>query len=217
MSHFATEFASYGRASERSGANPLLPSRTRSSLYSGSSTRHRLDARIQAWYSTDTAGRAAASVLRVNDDEAVLRSPRPCFSQIHIHLLPAWNEAILSPFGVLLLTIALLPLARLVWLFGAFRPARPSPSEEPGAPFTFACLGSDDKASSSTSKPRGLAFAVSILLFPLALAWSDRLGKLDVVSALRYRRPFPDIDTNQTFCTLRPTDSTSLRLARTEP
>lgn len=51
--------------------------------------------------------------------DEVLLSPQPNSAlrwQIHIDLLPAWNDFILHPYGVMLLTISLLPLARFLWL-----------------------------------------------------------------------------------------------------
>lgn len=43
-------------------------------------------------------------------------------SQIHIDLLPVWNDSILHPYGVMFLTISLLPLARFLWLGRSSRP-----------------------------------------------------------------------------------------------
>lgn len=39
-------------------------------------------------------------------------------TQIHIDLLPWVNDMLVSPYGVIVFTIALLPLARLIYSFG---------------------------------------------------------------------------------------------------
>ncbi|ORY63824.1 hypothetical protein BCR35DRAFT_308792 [Leucosporidium creatinivorum] len=77
---------------------------------------------------------------------------------IHIDLLPGWNDLILHPYGVLLLAVSLLPLARFLWL--------------------------GDGAKDSSGARRGPVYAVCVLLFPLALAWSDRLAKVQITNQL---------------------------------
>ncbi|KAM0753255.1 hypothetical protein T439DRAFT_378955 [Meredithblackwellia eburnea MCA 4105] len=82
---------------------------------------------------------------------------------IHIDILPWANEIILSPLGVLCLTIALVPLARAVEL-----------------------ASREDKAEDNegTSTLRGRAFAISILAFPTLVALTDFLGKANIRDSL---------------------------------
>ncbi|POY71028.1 hypothetical protein BMF94_5954 [Rhodotorula taiwanensis] len=78
---------------------------------------------------------------------------------IHINLLPAANRFLLSPIGVILLTFALLPLARLVYYWSE-----------------------GDKVKAE--RGRGRWYAASILLFPFALWATSELGKLEISNAL---------------------------------
>ncbi|GAA5952385.1 hypothetical protein JCM21900_003799 [Sporobolomyces salmonicolor] len=73
---------------------------------------------------------------------------------IHIDLLPKLNQLLLSPGGVLLVTLSLVPLARLVYFWGH-----------------------GDKGKSE--RGRGRVYAASIMLFPLALWFTDLLGKAE--------------------------------------
>ncbi|TKA58574.1 hypothetical protein B0A53_00315 [Rhodotorula sp. CCFEE 5036] len=78
---------------------------------------------------------------------------------IHINLLPAANRFLLSPIGVILLTLALLPLARLVYYW--------SEGDKPKA-----------------ERGRGRWYAASIFLFPAALCATAHLGTLEISNAL---------------------------------
>lgn len=78
---------------------------------------------------------------------------------IHINLLPAANRFLLSPIGVILLTLALLPLARLVYYW--------SEGDKPKA-----------------ERGRGRWYAASIVLFPAALCATAHLGTLEISNAL---------------------------------
>ncbi|GAA5903507.1 phosphatase PAP2 family protein [Sporobolomyces salmoneus] len=77
---------------------------------------------------------------------------------IHIDLLPKLNRVLLSPFGIIALTLSLIPLARLVYYWGD----GDKPKEERG---------------------RGKAYAASILAFPTALWLTDYLGKTTPASS----------------------------------
>ncbi|GAA5867004.1 hypothetical protein JCM1840_005937 [Sporobolomyces johnsonii] len=78
---------------------------------------------------------------------------------IHIDLLPKLNQLLLSPGGVLLVTLSLIPLARLVYFWGD---------------------GDKDKPE----RGRGRVYAASIMLFPLALWFTDLLGKAEPTNFL---------------------------------
>ncbi|GAA6034597.1 hypothetical protein JCM8097_005415 [Rhodosporidiobolus ruineniae] len=78
---------------------------------------------------------------------------------IHIDLLPKLNNLLLSPWGVLLVTLSLVPLARLVYYWGA----GDKPAGERG---------------------RGRPYAASILAFPLLLKLTAEFGKAEVTNFL---------------------------------
>ncbi|GJN91281.1 hypothetical protein Rhopal_004300-T1 [Rhodotorula paludigena] len=78
---------------------------------------------------------------------------------IHIDLLPTLNRLLLSPLGVILVTLSLIPLARYVYFEGA-----------------------GDKEGEE--RGRGRAYAISILLFPTALWATAWCGQADVSNFL---------------------------------
>ncbi|GAA5991030.1 hypothetical protein JCM5350_005401 [Sporobolomyces pararoseus] len=78
---------------------------------------------------------------------------------IHIDLLPKLNKLLLSPFGIIALTISLIPLARLVYFWGD----GDKPKEERG---------------------RGRAYAISILLYPIALWFTAYFGTAEPTTFL---------------------------------
>ncbi|GAA6023409.1 hypothetical protein JCM10207_002537 [Rhodosporidiobolus poonsookiae] len=78
---------------------------------------------------------------------------------IHIDLLPTWNRFLLSPWGILLLTLLLAPVARLVYYWGH-----------------------GDKEG--VERGRGRAYAASIFVFPTALWLSAKLGEAAPTNAL---------------------------------
>ncbi|BGP17051.1 hypothetical protein JCM10213_000312 [Rhodosporidiobolus nylandii] len=78
---------------------------------------------------------------------------------IHIDLLPKLNAALLSPWGVLVVSLSLFPLARLVYYWG-----------------------NGDKQGEE--RGRGRAYAASILAFPLMLKITAELGKAEVTDFL---------------------------------
>ncbi|GAA5953301.1 hypothetical protein JCM3765_007466 [Sporobolomyces pararoseus] len=78
---------------------------------------------------------------------------------IHIDLLPKLNKLLLSPFGIITLTISLIPLARLVYFWGD----GDKPKEERG---------------------RGRAYAISILLYPIALWFTAYFGTAEPTTFL---------------------------------
>ncbi|KAK4051434.1 hypothetical protein OIV83_002918 [Microbotryomycetes sp. JL201] len=80
---------------------------------------------------------------------------------IHIDLLPRANEWLLSPIGIILCTLLVLPLARLVYSF-----ANECHSKR------------DDRPS------RAKVFACSVALFPLALEGTYQLSKLPICDGL---------------------------------
>ncbi|GAA5852892.1 hypothetical protein JCM8547_004721 [Rhodosporidiobolus lusitaniae] len=71
---------------------------------------------------------------------------------IHIDLLPKLNRLLLSPWGVLLLTLSFFPIARLVYYWGN------GDKEQP-------------------ERGRGRAYAAGILIFPSALWLTAKLGE----------------------------------------
>ncbi|KAM0789188.1 hypothetical protein ACM66B_000034 [Microbotryomycetes sp. NB124-2] len=81
--------------------------------------------------------------------------------QIHIDLLPKANEWLLSPIGIILCTILILPLARLVYSFA------------------------EQTSSKRDSRPsRAKVFACSVALFPVALEATYLLSRLPVCDGL---------------------------------
>jgi hypothetical protein len=97
--------------------------------------------------------------------------------QIHINLLPAANRFLLSPIGVILLTLALLPLARLVYYWSAdFSLLSPRRSL---ADYSGVTTGEGDKPKAE--RGRGRWYAASIFLFPAALCATAHLGTLEIV------------------------------------
>ncbi|BGP49072.1 hypothetical protein JCM10450v2_004951 [Rhodotorula kratochvilovae] len=78
---------------------------------------------------------------------------------IHIDLLPTLNRLLLSPGGVFLVTLSLLPLARLVYYWG-------------------------DGDKEGEERGRGRAYAASILLFPTALWFSYWCSTAEVTDQL---------------------------------
>jgi hypothetical protein len=77
----------------------------------------------------------------------------------------------------------LLPLARFLWLGTSSKPPSAFAQRadlEPHVPSIFA--GDGDKDNEGAGARRGRVYAVCVLLFPLALAWSDRLAKVQIVS-----------------------------------
>ncbi|KAK4057161.1 hypothetical protein OIO90_001656 [Microbotryomycetes sp. JL221] len=79
---------------------------------------------------------------------------------IHIDLLPKANAWLLSPIGVLLCTLSVLPLARLVYKFA------------------------DENTSKSARPSRAKAFGISVALFPWALEGTFLLSKLPICNGL---------------------------------
>ncbi|CEQ42262.1 SPOSA6832_04048, partial [Sporobolomyces salmonicolor] len=104
---------------------------------------------------------------------------------IHIDLLPKLNQLLLSPGGVLLVTLSLVPLARLVY-FWARAFVRCSSQEK--RELTSLCCdanlitGHGDK--DTPERGRGRVYAASIMLFPLALWFTDLLGKAEPTNLL---------------------------------
>ncbi|GAA5931574.1 hypothetical protein JCM3775_006891 [Rhodotorula graminis] len=86
---------------------------------------------------------------------------------IHIDLLPTLNRLLLSPGGVIAVTVSLIPLARLVYYWG-------------------------DGDKEGDERGRGRAYAVSILLFPTALcisalcATAESSDRLDLLAFSTY-------------------------------
>ncbi|GAA5979034.1 hypothetical protein JCM11641_004950 [Rhodosporidiobolus odoratus] len=78
---------------------------------------------------------------------------------IHIDLLPVVNRLLLSPWGILLVTLSLVPLARLVYFWGN---------------------GDKDAAE----RGRGRVYAAGILLYPTVLWITAVLGEAEVTNFL---------------------------------
>ncbi|BGP08918.1 hypothetical protein JCM10049v2_004769 [Rhodotorula toruloides] len=78
---------------------------------------------------------------------------------IHIDLLPRLNRLLLAPAGILLVTLSLLPLARVVYYWS-------------------------DGDKKGEERGRGRAYAASILAFPTLLWLSAKLGEAEVSNHL---------------------------------